>query len=204
MIDSKEKLKFYLDSDRIALGMERRYPHFVSRYESDIIWKFQIALRKTEYYHNCKCNGLHRLIYKMWQYRLFRLQIKTGFGIPINVFGPGFSISHLGPIVINGFAKVGKNCRLHPFTCIGVDGRTNETATLGDNVYISTGAKIIGAVTIADDVCLGANTVVTKTIVESGTTWGGIPAKKISDKGSPFPIERRGADVICALKEKDF
>lgn len=195
MIKDKKDLKYYLAADKIAIGVDGKAPNIISKYESDVIWKFQRALRYTEYYHNCKSKGIHRVIYKLWQYRLFRLQIKTGFGIPINVFGPGLSISHIGTIVINGFARVGKNCRLHPMTCIGVDGHSNKVATIGDNVYISTGVKIIGDVSIADGVCLGANAVVTRSIEEENTTWGGVPAKKISDTGSPFPMERRGADI---------
>ena len=195
MIKSKRDLKYYLEADKIAMDVKGRRPHLIARYESDYIWKFQRALRYTEYYHNCKRGGICYPIYKLWQYRLFRLQLKCGFGVPINVFGPGLSISHLGPIVINGFAKVGKNCRLHPMTCIGVNGHTNEVATLGDNVYLSTGVKVIGPVTVADGVCLGANAVVTKSIDEENTTWGGVPAKKISDEGSPFPMNRRGADI---------
>ena len=196
MIKSKKDLLYYLEADKIAMGVgNQKRPHTISRYESDIIWKFERTLRFTEYYHNCKSKGLNKIIYKLWQYRLFRMQVKTGFGIPINVFGPGFSISHLGPIVINGFAKVGKNCRLHPFTCIGIDGRSNGVANIGDNVYISTGAKIIGDVTIANNVAIAANAVVVKSILEENTTWGGVPARKISDNGSPFPMKRRGADI---------
>ncbi len=195
MIKSKQDLLYYLEADRIALGVNGKKPHLISRYESDIIWKFLRTLRFTEYYHNCKQKGFNKIIYKLWQYRLFKMQVKTGFGVPINVFGPGFSISHLGPIVINGFAKVGKNCRLHPFTCIGIDGRSNGVATIGDNVYISTGAKIIGEIQIANNVTIAANAVVVKTILEENTTWGGVPAKKISNEGSPFPMERRGADI---------
>lgn len=200
MIKSKSDLRYYLEADKIAMDVKGKRPHRISRYESDLIWKFQRALRYTEYYHNRKPRGLAVIVYKAWQYRLFRLQLKTGFMIPINVFGPGLSVSHLGPIVINGFARVGKNCRLHPMTCIGVNGHTNEVATLGDNVYLSTGAKIIGPVRIADGVCIAANAVVTKSIEEENTTWGGVPARKISDGGSPFPMNRRGADI--AKKEE--
>lgn len=42
----------------------------------------------------------------------------------------------------------------------------------------------LGKVVIADDVVIGANTVVTKSILEAGITVAGIPAKKISDTGS--------------------
>ena len=195
MIQNKRDLKYYLAADKIAMAVVGRRPHVISRYESDVIWKLQRALRYTEYYHNCKKRSLLFPVYKLWQYRLFRLQMKTSMHIPINVFGPGLSISHVGPIVINGFAKVGKNCRLHPMTCIGVNGHSDDVATLGDNVYISTGAKIIGPVTVADGVCIAANAVVIKSIDEENTTWGGVPAKKISDLGSPLPAHRRGADI---------
>ena len=196
MIENKKDLNYYLKADAIAIGAGTKKPHFISRYESDIIWKYEIALRMTEYYHNCKSYGIWKIIYKIWQYRLFRMQLKTEIGVPINVFGPGFSISHLGPIVVNGFAKVGKNCRLHPFTVIGMDGRSDETAIIGDNVYISAGVKIIGGLEIADNVMIGAGAVVTKSITEKNTTWGGVPAKKLSDQGSTFPMERRGADIV--------
>ena len=46
------------------------------------------------------------------------------------------------------------------------------------------GCKIIGNITIADNVAIGANAVVVKSITEPGTTWGGIPAKKISSNNS--------------------
>lgn len=60
----------------------------------------------------------------------------------MNVFGPGMSIAHLGPIVINGFTKIGKNCRIHPFTTIAIDGRNSGVELMGDNVYLSNGVKL--------------------------------------------------------------
>lgn len=195
MITSKEDYKYYLEADRISLGENRKYPHLISIWESDIIWKFQRLLRKAEYLHNCRSKGIRNIYYKFIQYRLFRAQLKTGFSIPMNVFGPGMSISHLGPIVINGHAKIGKNCRIHPFTTIGIDGRSDGAATIGDNVYLSTGAKIIGDIRICDNVIIAANAVVVKSVTEENSVMGGVPAKKISDKGNPFPMSRRGADI---------
>ena len=195
MIKSKKDYLYYLEADRIALGEKRKRPHIIAIWEADVIWKFQRLLRKVEYLHNCRSNGIYKFYYKYIQYRLFHAQIKTGFIIPMNVFGPGLSISHLGPIVINGHAKVGKNCRIHPFTTIGIDGRNDKVATIGDNVYLSTGAKIIGNVQICDNVIIAANAVVVKSVTEENSVMGGVPAKKISDKGNPFPMSRRGADI---------
>lgn len=195
MIKSKVDYLYYLEADRIALGEKRKKPHLISIWEIDVIWKYQRLLRKNEYYHNCKLNGLNKVYYKWIQYRLFRMQIKTGFSIPINVFGLGLSIAHLGPIVINGFAKVGKNCRLHPFTTIGIDGRSGKVAKIGDNVYLSNGCKIIGGISICDNVMIAAGAVVVKDVSEENVVIGGLPGKLISRLGNPFPKDRRGADI---------
>ena len=48
MIRTKEDLKLYLQKDKEALGIKRKLPHIIG----DEIWKFQIALRKHEYYKN--------------------------------------------------------------------------------------------------------------------------------------------------------
>ena len=195
MIKSRKDYLYYLAADKISLGITRKRPPLICIYESDIIWKFQRLLRKAEYLHNCCNKGLMRIYYKWIQYKLFRAQLKTGFSIPMNVFGPGLSISHMGPITINGFAKVGNNCRIHPNTCIGINGRSGGVAKIGDNFYLSTGAKIIGEIAICDDVCIAANAVVVHNITAPGSTWGGVPAKHISNQGSPFPLSRRGADI---------
>ena len=86
--------------------------------------------------------------------------------------------------MVHGNARVGRNCRLQEGVTIGATNGSHEAATIGDNCYFGSGAKVIGAVTIADDVAVGANAVVTKDITEPGTSWAGIPAGKISDKDS--------------------
>lgn len=52
---------------------------------------------------------------------------------------------------------------------------------LGKNVDLGIGAKIIGGVTIADNIKIGANAVVTKSFTEPGITIAGVPAKKIKE-----------------------
>lgn len=55
---------------------------------------------------------------------------------------------------------------------------------IGDNVYMCTGAKVVGDVTIADNIIIGANAVVNRTFNEPGITIAGVPAKKIGEHGS--------------------
>lgn len=183
MITSKKELLHFLRQDAIALRTKgRKSP----RLFGDEIWRYQIVLRKAEYYNNAfkSSKKLLLLPYIWYKFLLKRYSIKLGFSIPINVFGPGLSIAHYGTIVVNSSAKVGKNCRLQEGVNIGSTSGNHKAPQLGDNVFIGTGAKIIGDISIADDVVIGANAVVVKSITEKGVTYGGIPAKKISSNNS--------------------
>ena len=182
MIRNKADYLYYLECDRIALKEKRKRPPFLRPCE---IWKYQRGLRKLEYYCNCKPKSpmKYYLVYKM-----HRLSIRYGIFIPINVFGPGLSIAHIGPIHINCKSKVGNNCRIQTGVTLGATNGLSDAPKLGNNVFLGEGCKIIGNVTIADDVQIGANAVVVKSILEPGTTWGGIPAKKISENSSAFNL----------------
>ena len=183
MIKTKSDLKYYLQQDAIALGYKnRKRPGLFG----DEVWKFQIILRKAEYYTNAYRNSSKKFIfhYAWYKFMFHRLSVKLNFSIPLNVFGPGLSIAHYGTIVVNSAAKVGKNCRLHVGVIIGATSGSTLAPIIGDNVFIGTGAKIIGDVSIADDVAIGANAVVVKSITEKGVTYGGVPAKKISSNDS--------------------
>ena len=183
MIKNKESYKQYLKQDALALSIiSRKKPKLFS----DHIWKFQICMRKLEYlksFTNWKKHFLIPLIvYYKFKYK--NLSLKLGFSIPTGVFEEGLSIAHYGTIVVNPNAKVGKNCRIHEDVNIGATNGSEKAPQIGNNVFIATGAKIIGDITIADDVAIGANAVVVKSINEPGTTWGGVPAKKISSNSS--------------------
>lgn len=181
MIDSKEAYKRYLEQDKTALGrrQDKRPGLF-----GDEIWKFEILLRKVEYDINCRRGVAAVLIGKYHKFRFHRLSVRLGFTIPPNVFGEGLAIPHYGTIVVHGSAKAGRNCRLQEGVTIGATGGSHEAAVIGDNCYFGSGAKVIGAVSIADDVAVGAGAVVTGDITEPGTTWAGVPARKISDRDS--------------------
>lgn len=188
MINSKEDLNYYLKCDQIALNKANVDK---PRYKHDIIWKYQILLRKCEYIENCKKGFLWSLIGKVYKLYFINLSHRLGFSIPFNVFGPGLSIAHYGQLVVNSNAVIGKNCRIHEGVTIGASGNsywpdkaTQEAPKIGDNVFIATGAKILGNIKIADGVVIGANSVVVKDILEPNITVAGVPAKKVSENNS--------------------
>ena len=65
--------------------------------------------------------------------------------------------------------------------CIGNKGpKSSPCPIIGNNVEIGVGAKIIGGVTIADDIVIGAGAVVVDSFLEKGIIIGGVPARKLS------------------------
>lgn len=182
MIKSKEDYLFYLEADRIALHASRKRPGFFK----DEIWKFQRCLRKVEFLENCKKDLLGRISCSRARYSLHKLSLQLGFTIPRNVFGPGLSIAHRGTIVVHQGARVGENCRIFHNVTIG-SGRAvpnDIVPSIGNNVVIGPGAVIVGAITIADGIAIGANSYVNRSFLEPNITIAGCPAKRISNISS--------------------
>lgn len=183
MIKTFSDLKYYMECNRKALGIKRKRP----RLYTDEVWKFQRSLRRLEYFHN---SGSFMILFKIIEkIRFHKLSVKLGFSIPINVFGPGLSIVHYGTIVVAAGAKIGSNCRIHEGVTIGATNGSSKAATIGDNVFIGAGAKIIGDVTISANVAIAANAVVVSDVIcDNGCTVGGVPAKIISNNNSSLNI----------------
>ncbi len=179
MIKSKEDYKFYLAADKLALCIEHKRP----RMFQDDTWKFERQLRKVEYLENCG-HSLEKIEVLRARFNLQKLSVKLGFAIPRNVFGPGLSIAHGGPIIVHSKAIIGENCRIDRCVSIGSIHYPAAAPIIGNNVYIGPGAVIDGPIEIADGIAIGANSYVNKSFKESNITIAGCPAKKISDKGS--------------------
>jgi serine O-acetyltransferase len=181
MITSKKEYLFYLEADRIALGIEKKKPSI----GGDEIWKFERLLRRVEYFYNCKNHFPWNFYLFYLKTRLHLYGIYLGYTIGINIFGAGLAIAHIGTIVVNPNVRVGENCRIH--TCVNIGtaaGFQDKVPKIGNNIYIGPGVKIFGDILIADNIAIGANAVVNKSFTEPSITIAGIPAKKISDKGS--------------------
>lgn len=182
MISSRKELNYYLFQDKVALyrSQEKRPKVF-----GDEIWKWEIIYRKYEYYTNTlNGNPIKKMLALLYKIRYHRMSIKLGFSIPINVFGPGLSIAHYGYIVVNKNARIGKNCRIHEGVTIGATSGSTKAPVLGNNVFIGSGATIIGDISIASDIAIGANAAVVKSFSAGGVTLGGVPAKVISRNNS--------------------
>ena len=89
-------------------------------------------------------------------------------------FGPGFVIMHPVGIVINSKVVGGNNITLESGVVIGDE--KGRSPSLGNEIFVGSGAKIIGDLRLGDGVKVGANAVVTRSAGE-GATLLGIPAE---------------------------
>lgn len=182
MILSKKQLRYYIEEDAKA----NRRKTIKAKFYGDEVWRFIVTMRKLDYYGNkFKKNKFYFLRYIYSSYLYHKYSLKLGFSISnYNNIGFGFSIAHFGSIVINSSAVIGNYCRIHEGVCIGSTNGNKEAPIIGDYVFIGTGAKIIGNISICSFVSIGANAVVVKSICESHSTWAGVPAKMISSQDS--------------------
>jgi serine O-acetyltransferase len=105
-----------------------------------------------------------RLRYLVARLRYERLAERVGVDVPLGVFGPGLSIAHRGNVVVNGGARVGRNCRVHPGVLIGA--HNGKSPTVGDDVFIGPNVVILGDIRIGDGVVIAANAVVREDVPE--------------------------------------
>ena len=106
------------------------------------------------------------------------VQLLLGMSIPASCsIGPGLYINNFQGLVINGRAKLGKQCSLGHGVIIGAAGNGVVGApVLGDNVFVGSRAIVIGPITVGDNVRVGACAVVNRD-VPANVTVAGVPAK---------------------------
>lgn len=184
MIQTKNDLKKILAVEKDYYLDKNLFRRVISSFcyrKDPVLWNYQRYLRITEYHKNNKVKSLyHYIMYAIYTRRLNKLGIKLGIEMWENVFDTGLKIHHPGNIIVNGMAKVGKNCQLYGNNCIGNNGKTLDAPVIGNNVELGTGAVVIGGVFIADDIKVAAGAVVIHSFTESGITVAGVPAKKVS------------------------
>ncbi|HHQ4154942.1 TPA: serine O-acetyltransferase EpsC [Clostridium perfringens] len=122
-------------------------------------------------------------LYKIKLFFLARLISQLGrffTGIEIHPgakIGKGLFIDHGMGVVIGETAEIGNNVTIYHGVTLGGTGKDKgkRHPTIGNNVIIGCGAKILGPISIGDGAKIGANSVVLKN-VPKGKTAVGIPA----------------------------
>lgn len=151
------------------------------RYNSDLIKLLYLLFMKNEFrnlfYHRLKTDNLFTEILARFFGNIYR-------GLPtlqiiVDNCDSGLYLSH-GLCTIIRAKSIGKNCIISSQVIIGQNGWNYPT--IGNNVRITSGAKVIGNVTIGDNSIIGANAVVVKNVPENCVVVG-IPAHIIKRNG---------------------
>ena len=147
-------------------------------------------------------SGLHAVIHHRWanffyRHKMFftaRLisQVSRFFtGIEIHpgaTIGKGLFIDHGMGVVIGETAIIGDNCTIYQGVTLGGTGKDKgkRHPTLGNNVMVGSGAKVLGPFTVGDNAKIAAGAVVLHA-VEAGATAVGVPAREVNKKEAAPP-----------------
>ena len=107
------------------------------------------------------------------------ITILTGINLPLTAkIGSGLRIWHFGCIVLHPQVVIGRNCDIRHEVTIGNRQRYDDVPTIGDNVNIGVGAKILGDIRVGNNVKIGANAVVLRDVPDNNLAVGN-PARNI-------------------------
>ncbi len=135
----------------------------------------------------------YRLAHGLWERHFFFLgrlvsqmgRFFTGIEIhPGAKIGRGFFIDHGMGVVIGETAEIGDNCTLYHGVTLGGTSWAKEKRhpTLGNNVVVGSGAKILGPFTVGDNSKVGSNSVVVKEVPPNSTVVG-VPGRVVMAGG---------------------
>ncbi|MBE5767670.1 MAG: serine O-acetyltransferase [Clostridiales bacterium] len=129
---------------------------------------------------------------KLWARRIsVRTRHMTGIEIhPGATIGSGFFIDHGMGVVIGETCEIGNNVTLYQGVTLGGTGKDTgkRHPTLGDNVVIGSGAKVLGPFTVGSNSKVGAGAVVLKEVPPDSTVVG-----------NPGRVVRRAGEKLAAL-----
>ncbi len=132
---------------------------------------------------------MHRVAHYLYKHKLLLLgrlisqinRFLTGIEIhPAAKIGKGFFIDHGMSVVIGETAEVGDNVTLYQGVTLGGTGKEKgkRHPTLGNNIVVGSGAKILGPVKIGDNSKIGAGAVVLRDVPANSTVVG-VPGKAV-------------------------
>lgn len=116
---------------------------------------------------------------------------KSGIEIhPGAQIGKGLFIDHGSGVIIGETTIIGDNCTLYQGVTLGGTGKEQgkRHPTLGNNVMVSAGAKVLGSFKVGDNSKIGAGAVVIKEVPDNATVVG-VPGRVVKHNDVRLPQE---------------
>lgn len=133
----------------------------------------RLLWEKREFRNLMIYRNSHRRLFRTWL-RLIYPPLQTLY-LETRQIGGGLFIQH-GFATMIAAQSIGENCWINQQVTVGYTDK--GCPVIGDNVTITCGAKVLGAITVGDGAVIGANAVVIRD-VEPGAVMGGVPARKL-------------------------
>jgi len=149
------------------------------------------AYRKSHWFYKHKMYTIARMI-SQWSRFWTGIEIHPGATI-----GKGLFIDHGMGVVIGETAEIGDNCLIYQGVTLGGTGKDKgkRHPTLGNNVMVGAGAKVLGPFRVGDNVKIAANAVVLDEVAPNCTAVG-VPARVIKKNGVKVQMECEELDQI--------
>lgn len=155
--------------------------------------------RISHFFYNLGLRTLPRVFSQLIRF-LTGIEIHPGAEI-----GSGFFIDHGMGVVIGETTEIGDNVTLYQGVTLGGTGkeRGKRHPTIGDNVVIGAGAKVLGSINIGDCSQIGAGSVALKDVAANSTVVG-IPGRVVSQNGNRLKDETdlEHADLPDPVKDR--
>lgn len=129
---------------------------------------------------------------------------KTGIEIhPGAQIGKGLFIDHGTGVIIGETTIIGDNCTLYQGVTLGGNGKETgkRHPTLGNNVMVSAGAKILGSFSVGDNSKIGAGSVVLEEVPPNSTVVG-VPGRIVKRSDTKLPQEELKQDLNDPIHEE--
>lgn len=143
------------------------------------IGKYVVLCRKAGYYQIHHETLISKLLLVVYAKRKNVLGEKLNIEFGPSQFGRRLRIYHRD-IVVNAGAVIGDDCELYGNNCIGNRGSgfpPLDAPTIGNNVSVGVGTKIIGKITVCDNAKISSMSFVNKSLEEEFSLYGGVPAR---------------------------
>ena len=202
--EKKQSIKGLLQMDLEAA--KRNDPAAKSYREIKRTYAGYEAIRAYRKAHTLYLQGktLQARVISQKAYRRTGIEIHPGAEIAGGCF-----IDHGSGVVIGETAVIGENCTLYQGVTLGGTGKDKgkRHPTLGNNVMVSAGAKVLGPITVGDNSKIGAGSVVLCDVPPNCTVVG-IPGRIVKrdgervelDQSFPDPLLPEFARISCALE----
>jgi serine O-acetyltransferase len=180
----------------LMAGVRAKHPHFVAAMIADasvtasyraersefhgradaivqslrLMWVSDAFLAHACYRAKARMQALGIPVLPRLAHRLAMMTAQVCIGDPV-VMQPGVYIAH-GQVVIDGFVEVERGTVIFPWVTIGLRAGDFQGPTIGRDVHIGTGAKVIGPIKVGAGARIGANSVVVDDVDERITVVG--------------------------------